>query len=185
MKIKSTLITVITLISFQFSIAQNTVESSDKILEKAFEQAKEENKNVFIMFKASWCGWCKKMDASMKDPSIEKYFNSNYIIEHLVVLERKGNSHLENPGSEGLLNKHGGKGQGIPYYLIFDSEGNLLADSKMIKDKPVLKGEGSNIGCPGTGDEIDAFTYKLKETSNLTDKELLAIAERFKQNGNY
>ena len=81
-----------------------------------------------------------------------------------------------------LLNKYSGKNQAIPFYLIFDSDGNLLADSKMLKDKPILKGEGNNIGCPGTADEIDAFAYKLKETSNLTDPELLTIAKIFKQN---
>ena len=42
--------------------------------------------------------------------------------------------------------------------------------------------EGTNIGCPGTDYEIDAFLYKLKETSNLTDEELILIAKKFKLN---
>lgn len=182
MKLKN--IISILLVSFfiQFTIAQETIKSANDIMKNAQEQAVKERKNVFVMFTASWCTWCKQMDAKMKDPSIEKLFTNNYVIEKLVVLERKSKKHLENPGAEELLNNYGGEKQGIPFYLIFDSKGNLLADSKMVKDKDILKGEGSNIGCPGTIYEIDAFIYKLKETSNLTDKELLAIAEKFKQN---
>jgi thiol-disulfide isomerase/thioredoxin len=167
---------------FNFSNEQETPKSTQEILNNSFEQAKIENKNVFIIFTASWCGWCKKMDASIKDESINKLFTDNYIIEKLVVLERKGKKHLENFGSEDLLNKYGGKNQGIPFYLIFDSEGKLLADSRMIKGVEILKNQGSNIGCPGSDAEIDAFLYKLKETSNLTDNDLLKIAKRFKQN---
>jgi len=184
MKIKLALITFTAFISFQISIAQNTAKSSDKILGKAFLQAKNENKNVFVMFEASWCGWCKKMKASINDKSIYKYFDNNYILVYLTVSERQKNEYLENPGAEDLLKKHLGYKQGIPYFLIFDKNGDLLADSKMVKDKQVLKDEGTNMGCPGKDYEVDAFAYKLKETSNLTDKELLAIAKRFMQNGN-
>jgi len=181
MKLKNIISILFVSFFIQISIAQETTQSVDSIMKNAQQQAKTENKNIFVLFTASWCTWCKQMDTKMKDSSINKYFTDNYVIEKLVVLERKSKKHLENPGAEELLNKYGGEKQGIPYYLIFDSDGNLLADSKMVKDKEILKGEGSNIGCPGTVYEIDAFTYKLKETSNLSDIELIAIAEKFKQ----
>jgi len=179
MKIKSILVVFITFVTLQTSNAQNETKSTQQILNSAFNQAKKENKNVFVKFEASWCGWCKKMDAKMNQPAIKNSFNDNYVIEHLVVLEQKNKKHLENTGSEDLLNKYGGERQGIPFFLIFDADGNLLADSKMVKDKDILKGEGSNIGCPGTDDEIDAFIYKIKETSNLNNEELKKIAEVF------
>jgi len=182
MKLKSSIALIIAFLFLNNTSAQEIVESTENIMKNAFSKAKVENKNVFIIFSASWCGWCKKMEASMKDPSTENLFNKNYIIEKLIVLEQKSKNHLENPGSEEMLNKYGGEKQGIPFYLIFDSDGNLLADSKMLKGKEILKNEGSNIGCPGTDYEIDAFLYKLKETSNLTDKELMHIAKRFKLN---
>ena len=181
MKTKTFISFILIFVFFQNIKAQEAPKNVDVLMKKALQQAKEQNKNVFVMFTASWCTWCKQMDAKMKNPSIKQMFSDNYIIEHFTVLERKTKKHLVNPGAEELLIKYGGENQGIPFYLIFDSEGNLIADSKMVKDKEVLKGEGSNIGCPGTPYEIDAFAYKLKETSNLTDKELLEIATIFKQ----
>ena len=181
MKIKS-FISIILIFGFTQNIqAQETPKSVSVLMKKALQQAKEQNKNIFVLFSASWCTWCKQMDSKMKNSSIKQLFSDHYIIEHFTVLEQKSKKHLVNPGAEELLIKYGGQNQGIPFYLIFDNEGSLIADSRMVKNKEVLKGEGSNIGCPGTSYEIDAFAYKLKETSNLTDKELLAIAAIFKQ----
>ncbi|SNR44583.1 Thioredoxin-like [Lutibacter agarilyticus] len=181
MKIKTFISFLFILVCIQNIHAQEKPKSVALILKEAKQQATIENKNVFVMFTASWCGWCKKMKATMETPSVEKLFNTNYVIKYITVLEHKTKKQLENPGSKELLNKYGGKNNGIPFYLIFDSDGNLLADSKMVSNKNVLKGEGTNIGCPSTNEEIDAFAYKLKETSNLTDKELIAIAAEFKK----
>lgn len=182
MKIKFILSFAFVLLGFKNLNSQEIPQNTELILKQAQQQGKEENKNVFIMFTASWCGWCKKMKATMENTAIEKLFNDNYIIREIVVLERASKKQLENPGGEDLLLKYGGENQGIPFYLIFDNKGSLLADSKMLKNKEVLKGGGTNIGCPGTPEEIDAFCYKLKKTSNLTDKELITIAKTFKGN---
>jgi len=182
MKIKSILTITLAIIISNFSFAQEKTETTQQIFAKSLEQAKQENKNVFIIFRASWCSNCKKMDASMNAPSTKKLFNENYVIKHLVVLESKNKKHLENAGSEDFLKKYGGDRQGVPFWLIFDSNGNLLADSKMVKNGFVLKEKGGNIGCPASDDEVAAFIYKLKETSNLSDKELAIIAKQFKLN---
>ena len=181
-KLKKKLTVILIILSFNLAFAQEKPEKASHIFNKAVELAQKENKNIFIMFHASWCGWCKKMDASMNDPSIKDFFTDNYVIEHLVVKESEKNRNLENPGAFAMLKNHGGGDSGIPYWLIFDSYGNLMADSKMVKNDLVLNGKGSNIGCPGTEDEVNSFIYKLKETSNLNDGELALIAKRFRLN---
>ncbi|RXP52289.1 thioredoxin family protein [Lutibacter sp. HS1-25] len=182
MKLKNSLFVLLIALSFQITLAQETPKSAAQILKNDLQKATIENKNVFIIFKASWCGWCKKMEANINNKTINKYFTDNYVISYITVLESEKNKNLENPGAEDLLNKYGGKNQGIPFYLIFDSKANLLVDSKMIAGEEILKGEGINIGCPSTDDEIDAFIYKLQKTSNLTAEQLKAIAIQFKQN---
>jgi thiol-disulfide isomerase/thioredoxin len=180
LKIKNTIIILLTVFSFQIVVAQNSSKSADEILKTALQQAKTENKHVFILFEASWCKWCKKMQATINSPVINNYFTSNYIIENITVLESKQNKDLENFGGETLLNKYGGENQGIPYFLIFDKNGKLIADSKMIAGEEILKGKGVNIGCPSTNDEIDAFIFKIQETSNLNYEQLKVIATEFK-----
>jgi hypothetical protein len=83
------------------------------------------------MFHASWCGWCHKMDTSLNDASVKKFFDDNFVIRHLVVFESKGKENLENPGALEMLTKYDGKDQGIPFWLIFDKDENFLADSRM------------------------------------------------------
>lgn len=49
-------------------------------LKKAKEIAKKENKLLFVDNYATWCGPCKKLDATVfKDAEVAKYFNENFI----------------------------------------------------------------------------------------------------------
>ena len=81
-------------------------ETTDTILQKAYTKAKVENKNVFVIFHASWCGWCKRLDASLNDVTTKKYFDENFVITHLVVQESKEKKNLENPGADVFLEKY-------------------------------------------------------------------------------
>ncbi|MES1220386.1 MAG: thioredoxin family protein, partial [Bacteroidota bacterium] len=87
--------------------------SADAILKAAVAEAAKENKKVFIIFHASWCGWCHKMDSSMNDKACKKFFDDNYVIRHLVVHESKDKKKLENPGAAEMLKKYNGADQGI------------------------------------------------------------------------
>lgn len=150
------------------------VGSADEVLRLAKQQAVKQKKNVMVIFHASWCGWCRKMDASLNDAAIKKYFDNNYVITHLVVQESEGKKQLENPGAETYLEKMGGKEQGLPYWIILDAKGNKLADSRM--------NTGDNTGCPANEQEVAHFTTVLKQTSSLKDNEIDVIRARFRKN---
>src|SRR5690242_9207413 len=109
---------ILFLFAFKIINAQPSPASADEILKEACQQAAKEKKNVFIMFHASWCVWCHRMDSSMNDPTCKKFFDDNYVIRHLVVDESKDKKNLENPGANEMRNKYGGDNQGIPYWLI-------------------------------------------------------------------
>src|SRR5580698_7597634 len=112
------------------SNAQHATWSADEIMKEAFQTANKENKKVFIIFHASWCGWCHKMDSSMNDKSCKKFFDDNFVIRHLDVDEFKEDKKvLENPGAIELRAKYHGDSCGIPFWLIFDKGGKLLTDS--------------------------------------------------------
>ena len=171
MKVKAKiLIVTIALFFVQFVQSQ---ESAKVVLDKAYNKAKIENKNLFVMFKASWCGWCKKLEANMNQAATQKIFTDNYIIVQLDVKEREGKKNLENPGAIDLLKKYKAEGVGIPFFLIFDAYGKKLTDS--------FDAKGQNLGCPASPEEVNVFIKKLKETSTLLDSELATIARVFQK----
>ena len=164
---------LILLVSLFFIMSQSAIsqESADVILKEAQVTAKKEGKHIFIMFHASWCSWCKKMDNNMMADKTKALFEAEYVIKHLTVQESKKNKNLENPGAQELLVKYKGENSGIPFWLIFDADGNLITDS--------LDNKGNNIGCPATPEEVKQFTTKLKESSNLSDTDLKVIYDQF------
>jgi hypothetical protein len=78
--------------------------------------------------------------------------------------------------------KYNGDNQGIPFWLIFDKNGNLLADSQMRPAGSSIDARGVNVGCPASEKEVAEFTDILKKTSRLKKSELETIARRFRKN---
>ncbi|HWJ91441.1 MAG TPA: thioredoxin family protein [Flavisolibacter sp.] len=149
--------------------------SANEVLKKAYRQAAVQHKNVLVIFRASWCGWCNKMDSSIHDPEVRTFFLNNYVITHLTIQETESKKDLENPGAMAIYTKYGGSDeQGIPYWLIFDKDGKLLIDSQM---KP-----GVNAGCPATKKEVAYFIEALKATSHMTPAEASAVTTIFRRN---
>lgn len=131
-------------------------QTATEILTKAENQAKIENKNVFLIFHASWCGWCKKMEKNMDDPAVKTYFDSNYVKAFITVQERGEKKNLETPGGDVLNEKLGGKDQGLPFWVILDAKGKVLEDSRV---------NGENLGGPSSADEVASLITKLEKTS--------------------
>jgi thiol-disulfide isomerase/thioredoxin len=182
MKLRLLLLLASTLLGLSTLYAQHGPLSADEILQQAIQQASKENKNVIIIFHASWCGWCHKMDNSINDKSCKRFFDDNYVIRHLVVDESRDKKNLENPGADELRTKYNGDNQGIPFWLIFDKDGTLLADSQLRPKGKGLDTRGQNVGCPAAAQEVDHFIEVLEKTSHITQSEIAAIKKRFRQN---
>jgi len=178
---KKLLLPVLLFISVISLFAQKAPASANEIMKEAFMIAKKQNKKVLVMFHASWCGWCHKMDTSLNDASVKKLFDDNFVIRHLVVFESKGKENLENPGALEMLTKYDGKDEGIPFWLIFDKDENFLADSRI---KAIVNGieKLQNTGCPASKEEVDYFIGILKKTTDLKEDQLEKIRVRFRKN---
>ncbi len=165
------------------SFAQTApVLDANTVLQNAQQKAKQEKKKIFLKFTASWCGWCHKMDAAMKDSSTLKLFTNNYIIAYLDVMEMGDKKNLEHKGGIDIMKNYGGNNQGLPYWVILDEKGKLLANSLIKGDGENLDSpKGNNAGCPASDNEIPYFLRVLKSTSKLTDAELEIIKVRFEK----
>lgn len=178
MKIRKFIIAFILLTSFTTNLyAQTKIKSADEVLKEDSAEAIKTNKNIFIIFHASWCVWCHRMDTAMNDQTIKSFFDNNYIIQHLTVDESKDKIDLENPGAAALRTKYDGDNQGIPYWLILDKNGKLLADSRLHDESG--KVTGNSVGCPTEPGEVAYFIDVLKKTSQLSDPQLQLIKTRF------
>ena len=173
------------LLAFVFIMANCTTPETDEplpaedILEMAKKQARKQKKNIFIMWHASWCGWCHRMDTLMNDESIKEYFDNSFVVEHMVVKESPKNKHLENPGAAELLAKYNGDKAGIPFWIVLDKKGKLLADSFMREDGVGMDEPGQNSGCPARQNEVDFFIEILRKTTDIPDEGLEKIAGKF------
>ncbi|HEY6955630.1 MAG TPA: thioredoxin family protein [Flavisolibacter sp.] len=148
--------------------------TADSVLKEACSKAANQQKKVMVIFHASWCGWCQKMDASLNDPSVKPFFDKNFVITHLTIDEVKNKKQLENPGAEELNKKWGGAEEGIPFWVILDKDGALLATS----NDPL----GENVGCPATAKEVQYFVQVLKKTTSINSQQLAAVIKRFSRN---
>jgi thioredoxin-related protein len=136
--------------------------SADKILSDARAKAKAEQKNVLLIFGASWCPDCEVLDSFLNAPQAKTIFNKYFVIVHLNVFEEAGAHPKANtPGSEKVIAKYGGISSigeaSLPYMVILDSEGKDIIDGH----RPAA-GKRENIGFPAEKEEIEWFLQMLK-----------------------
>ena len=150
--------------------------SAESILDKAKVESTSSGKNIFLIFHASWCSWCKRLDKAMKSDELKNIFEDNFVIVHLDVMERgtKVDS-LENPGGKDVMQKLGGEKSGLPFYVFLDKEEKMLANSNVLNNQ--------NIGYPGAADEIEAFVKLVKTNSKkMSDDEAKLMTDYFIMN---
>ncbi len=171
---KITLLLLVTALGLNV-FAQDKPASANEILENAFSKAKAEKKNVFIIFHASWCGWCRKMDTTMSASACNPFFDKNYVIAHLTVLESNNKKQIENPGAQELYEKYAPKNSGIPFWLVYNAKTKqVIGDAKLP--------DGTNSGCPASDAEVTHFINVLKKSSKIDKETAEKIYTEFRKN---
>jgi thioredoxin-related protein len=151
-------------------------EKADVVLKTTLQQAGGANKNVLLIFHASWCGWCRRLEAVLENTEIKKIMDEHYVVAHLDVMENDAKKSMENPGGNEMMAQYGGAKSGLPFYVFLDAHGKKLTDSNVMP-------KNQNIGYPGSTEEISAFEKLLKETApRMTDKQLGQIVAYLQKN---
>jgi thiol:disulfide interchange protein len=149
------------------------VPAAETLLNAAIQTAKAENKIVFVEFRASWCQWCKRLDAMMTGPEFGSLIADNFVLVNLTVQESDDKKALENPGAQELMTAN--NGVGLPFFMFLNGEGRKLADSMVMP-------KNTNIGYPVTPEEIAAFDGLLdKAAIRLSNDQRAAIVAYLKE----
>lgn len=133
-----------------------------EIMGKAQAEAGQSGKNVWVIFHASWCGWCKELDKFMAVEANKKIIDKYYVVVHVTVMESADKKALENEGGAELMASLKGEGQGIPFFAFVDKNGKALVNSRRPTD---TNKDGANVGHPVAPEEIAWFMEMLKKSA--------------------
>lgn len=156
---------------------------ADDILKGAKLKAADQNKSIFLIFGASWCEDCHRLDSFLALPDIAPIFNKYFVVTKLTFGEAVGgHPDWDNPGSDFLISKYGGLSPSgavdLPFIAVLDPKTKLLANS----NKP---GKGhvasAGTGFPDNAEDVKWFLAMLQKAAPaLTEDETQKIQGAFR-----
>jgi thiol-disulfide isomerase/thioredoxin len=137
---------------------------AEAMLADALAQAKAEDKRVFLIMSASWCGPCRMLARYLAAHKTE--LERHYVF---VKLDVSRDTHADD-----LRLRYEGKdaANGIPWYVILEASGKPLitSSSKELEEET----GSSNIGFPSSPKGIDHFAKMLTRTAPGLSADALA-----------
>jgi len=94
-------------------------------IERALEQAKLKRTRVLIQWGANWCGWCVKLDGTMKSaPELASETRNEF--EYVKINVGRFDVNMD------LATKYGAdlKGNGIPYLTVLSADGEVISNTE-------------------------------------------------------
>lgn len=133
------------------------------VRDAAFERAAKDGKRVFLHFGAPWCGWCGKLERWMAGPEVAPLLAKEFVDLKIDTDRMVGGGDM----AKELRAKSGAKDGGIPWFVLQDKDGAILATSDA---------QDGNIGFPVKDEEIAHFVGMLKAARrNLSDEDIEAL----------
>ena len=157
------------LFTFAAIVCTSAAPTADKLMEEAKQKAASEDKNVFLMFSTTSCGWCKVLKAFLESDEIKPTFTKYFVPVQLML----GNDANTNPGATVYDQKYG-PSQGVPFHAFLTPDGKEIVDSNE-------NGTGGNIGYPAAPNEIAWFMSMVKKAApKITSDELKILETKLK-----
>jgi len=143
-------------------LTAETPPAASVIMESAQNTAAAEHKRIFLIFHASWCGWCRKLDQFLETREVKPIIDKYFVLARLDVLEQKDKQSLNTPGGDEVRAQTGGKDASVPFFAFLNQKGETIVNS--IRPGKGDAG-GSNIGHPVQPEEIDWFLVMVKKAA--------------------
>jgi thiol-disulfide isomerase/thioredoxin len=136
---------------------------AERMLAEALRRAKDEDKRVFFIASASWCGPCRRLARFLEAQQAE--LERHYVFVKLDVSR-------DERGEAVRARYQGKQDDGVPWYALVDADGTVLITSNAAESKSGRR--ASNIGFPSSAEGVAHFVQMLRQTAPRLSEDRLA-----------